>query len=86
VIGAFPFSRRGLYTQKLLGHLGFVPWLIARAFSKKQAGGLPENFMLAITPTKVCGFEYKARGRMRDQYEIGREVAVWARDALMVSW
>jgi hypothetical protein len=86
VVSAAAFNRRGLYTQKALGHFGFVTWLIARAYAKKQAGGLPQSFMLAITPEHVRAFEYKARGRHRDQYEIGDEVAVWQRSAIEVTW
>ena len=86
VIGALSLNRRGHYTEKLLGRAGFLPWLLARAYAKKQAGGMPQNFMVAITPTKVRAFQYKARGRMRDRFEIGDEVAVWERAGLEVSW
>jgi hypothetical protein len=86
VIRATPFGRRGLYTQKLLGRAGFLPFLLARMYAKKQAGGLPQRFMLAVTPTNVRAFEYTARGRKRDQIEIGDEVAVWRRDAIAVTW
>ncbi len=86
VIGVLALSRRGLYTEKFLGRLGFLVWLLARANAKRQAGGLPQNFIVAITPTKLRAFQYKARGRMRDQYEIGDEVAVWDRNAVNVTW
>lgn len=86
VIAAVPFSRRGLFTNKALGRLGFLPYLLGRAQAKAQAGGLPENFMLAITTGKVRAFRYKAHGRRRDRYEIGDEVAVWDRSAIRVSW
>ena len=86
VIDAAPFNRRGLYTNKLLGKFGFVPYLLGRAHAKAQAGGLPDQFMLAVTPTKVHVFEYKARGRMRDRYEVGAELASWDRAAIRVSW
>ena len=42
--------------------------------------------MAAITPTKIRAFQYKARGRMWDRYEIGEEVAAWDRNAITVSW
>jgi len=82
----WPSTAAGSSTQKLLGRTGFLPWLLARAHAKKQAGGLPENFMAAITPTKIRAFQYKARGRMWDRYEIGEEVAAWDRNAITVSW
>jgi hypothetical protein len=86
VMGALAVSRRGLYTQKLMGRAGFLPWLLARAFAKRQAGGLPQQFMVAITPDKVRAFRYRARGRRRDRVEVGEEVAAWDRGALMVTW
>jgi hypothetical protein len=86
VIGALALNRRGHYTEKFLGRFGFLVWLAARANAKRQAGGLPQAFMAAITPTDVRAFKYKAHGRMRDRFEIGEEVAVWARDSLHVSW
>ena len=86
VIGALELSRRGLYTQKVAGRFGFLPWLLGRAVAKKQAGGLPQSFIAAITADKVRAFQYKARGRMRDRYEIGEEVAAWDRSALRVTW
>lgn len=86
VMGALTLSRRGLYTQKLLGRFGFLPWLLARMFAKKQAGGLPQSFIVAITPTKIRAFAYKAHGRTRDRFEIGDELAVWERSDVAVSW
>jgi hypothetical protein len=86
VISAMPFFRRGLYTNMLLGRLGLIPYLLGRARAKAQADGLPQNFMLVVTPTKVRAFKYKAHGRRRDRYEVGEEVAVWDRDAIRVTW
>lgn len=86
VLDAALFNRRGLYTNKLLGKFGFVPYLIGRAHAKSQAGGLPESFVLALSPTKVRAFSYKAHGRRRDRYEVGDELAAWDRGALKVSW
>jgi hypothetical protein len=86
VLGALALNRRGLYTQKILGRAGFLPYLVARAWAKKQAGGLPQNFIVAITDTKLQAFKYKARGRMRDRYEIGEEVAAWDRGSTEVTW
>jgi hypothetical protein len=42
--------------------------------------------MVAITPTKVRAFQYKAHGRRRDRYEVGEEVAAWDRATIRVSW
>jgi hypothetical protein len=86
VINAALFSRRGLYTKKLLGRFGLIPYLLGAVHAKAQASGLPERFMLAITPTHVRAFKYKAHGRMRDRYEVGEQVAVWDRSTIKVTW
>jgi hypothetical protein len=86
VVDAAPFNRRGLYTNKALGKLGFVPYLLGKAHAKAQAGGLPEQFLLVATPAHLLAFEYKARGRMRDRYEVGEELASWDPGAVRVSW
>jgi len=86
VIDVAPFNRRGLYTNKALGKFGALPYLLGKAQAKAQAGGLPENFLLVATPTHLVAFDYKARGRSRDKYEVGQELASWARDAVKVSW
>ena len=44
VLGALALNRRGLYTQKILGRAGFLPYLVARAWA---------NSAYSIAP--VCG-------------------------------
>jgi hypothetical protein len=48
---------------------------------KKQAGGLPDKVMIAVTPGKVYAFKLKV-GR---DYKLGDEVAVWDRGAILAS-
>ena len=48
---------------------------------KKQAGGLPDKVMIAVTPGKVYAFKLKV-GR---DYKVGDEVAVWDRGAIQAS-
>lgn len=48
---------------------------------KKQAGGLPDKVMLAVTPNRVYAFKLKI-GR---DYKLGDEVAVWERGGLRAS-
>jgi hypothetical protein len=86
VLGALSFSRRGFFTQKAAGRAGLAFYLAAKVAAKQQAAGLPERFVLAVTPTKVHAFEHKVG--MLDRDGIGRiedEVAVWDRAGLQVS-
>jgi hypothetical protein len=70
----------GSYAASKLG--GGLPYLATKLVSKKRAGGLPENVMLAVTPTKVYAFKRKQKGR---RMVAGDEVAVWDRGGLRVS-
>jgi hypothetical protein len=85
VIGACPFSRRGLMTNKLLGHLGALPYLLGRSQAKAQAGGLPQQFVVAVTPTKVRAFQCKLRAGGRGKPKLGDEVKAWDRDAIRIT-
>jgi hypothetical protein len=49
---------------------------------KKQAGGLPDKVVLAVTPERLYAFKLGFRGR---DYKLGDEVAVWERQGLEVS-
>ena len=55
-----------------------------RAMNKRKAGGLPNSFVLAVTPSRVHAFEYKARPR-ETTVTIGKELAVWDRRGLVVT-
>jgi hypothetical protein len=70
----------GSYAASKLG--GGLPYLATKLVSKKRAGGLPENVMLAVTPTKLYAFKRKQKGR---RMVAADEVAVWDRDGLHVS-
>jgi len=86
VLDAAPLNRRGLYTNKALGRFGFLPYLLGKAQAGAQAGGLPEQFALAVTATRVYVLRYRTHGRRRDRYEAGEQLAVWDRDGLRVTW
>lgn len=49
---------------------------------KKKAGGLPQNFILAVTETKVHAFKYRPKGW---KLKLGDEVAVWDRSAVQAT-
>ena len=48
---------------------------------RARAGGLPNTFLLVVTPTKVRAFKYKLKGRGVDAKQ---EVASWDRTGLTV--
>ena len=62
--------------------IGALAYAASSMASKKQAGGLPSSFLLAVTPTKIHAFKYKMRGKGPDVKE---EVAAWDRDGLAVT-
>jgi len=80
-VGAF---RRGGATASMVASKagGGLPYLIVNLFRKKKAGGMPQQVILALTPTKLYAFKRKQRG---SRMVIAEEVAVWERAALQVS-
>jgi hypothetical protein len=83
LVAVAAFRRTGgasSYAASKLG--GGLPYLATKLISKKRASGLPENVMLAVTPTKVYAFKRKQKGR---RMVAGDEVAVWERGGLQVS-
>ena len=83
LISACPFSRRGQMTQKFAGKfVGAVGYLAAKQQAKRQAGGLPEHFYLAVTDEHVRAIGYRLG--MTGKETLGEEVAVWSREDLEV--
>ena len=80
-----PFQRTGQYflTIPVVGQLGFVFYLAYQAINKKRASGLPMNFLLAVTPSKVHAFKYKPGGYGR--IRVKGEVASWDRSDIRVA-
>jgi hypothetical protein len=54
----------------------------ASKLGRARAGGLPNTFLLVVTPTKLRAFKYKLKGRGVQARE---EVAVWDRAGLKVT-
>jgi hypothetical protein len=65
--------------SKLQG--GALAYGAASLFGKKKAGGLPETFLLAVTPSGLHAFKYKMK---RNGVEAKEEVAAWNRTGLAV--
>src|SRR3954451_1762853 len=62
--------------------VGALAYGAAHLMGKKRAGGLPGQFLLAVTPTKLHAFKYKMK---RSGPEVKEEVAEWDRAGLEVS-
>ena len=62
--------------------LGGLVYAGIKMMRKKQAGGLPERVMLAVTPERVYAFKLGFKGR---DYNVKDEVAVWERAGLRTS-
>ena len=75
------FRRGGASTRMAIskGGIGALAYGASSLFSKKQAGGLPDKVMLALTPTKLHAFKLKIRGR---SWAAGDEVGAWERAGL----
>src|SRR5258705_8631314 len=64
LVAVAPFRRGGgtaSYAASKAG--GGLPYAIVNLLRKKQAGGLPQQVMLAVTPTKLHAFKWEQRGR-----------------------
>ncbi len=62
--------------------LGALAYGAAHLRGKQKAGGLPGQFLLAVTPNEVHAFKYKQK---RNGIDIKEEVAAWDRAGLDVS-
>jgi hypothetical protein len=60
---------------------GALVYGAAAKLGKARAGGLPGQFLLAVTPTKLHAFKYKMK---RNGVEAKEEVAAWDRAGLTV--
>ena len=81
VEAAWLFYRTGGYAGIALGPLSPLAAVVARTIGKKRAGGLPNQFLLALTPTKVHAFKCRPH---RSKAKVGDELAVWDRAGLQV--
>src|ERR671918_1812359 len=84
VLAVGAFRPTGAGTKYAISKLqvGALAYGAAHKLGKKKAGGLPGQFMLAVTPTKLHAFKYKTK---RNRVEIKEEVAVWDRSGLTAS-
>jgi hypothetical protein len=84
-LAAGTFQRAGQYflAIPLIGQLGALLYLAYQMFNKKRAAGLPMNFILAVTPTQVHAYKYRAGGY--GKVNLKHEVAVWNRSDIRIA-
>jgi len=84
VLAVGPFRPTGAGTKMGISKLqvGALAYGAAHMMGKKKAGGLPGQFLLAVTPSKLHAFSYKAK---RSGVEVKEEVASWDRAEIRAS-
>ena len=81
-VGAFRPTGAGTKMGISKLQVGALAYGAAHLKGKKKAGGLPGQFMLAVTPTTLHAFKYKAK---RDGVKIKEEVGAWDRTGIKAS-
>jgi hypothetical protein len=78
VLAAAGFRQGGVSANYVASkaQLGALVYAGIKMLRKKQAGGLPDKVILAVTPSRIRAFALEVRGR---DYKIGEEVAGWER-------
>jgi hypothetical protein len=82
VLAGGVFYRTAGWAAMAVGPFSGLAAVISRAVGKRRAGGLPNQFLLAVTPTRVHAFKCSlAYGDV----EARDELAVWDRAGLTVT-
>jgi hypothetical protein len=76
------FYRTAGFAAMAMGPFSGLAALIARSMGKRRAGGLPNQFVIAVTPTRVHAFKCSTA---YDNLKIKDELAVWSRAGLTVT-
>jgi hypothetical protein len=84
VLAVGPFRPTGAGTKYGISklQLGALAYGAAHMRGKQKAGGLPGQFLLAVTPNELHAFKYKQK---RSGVEVKEEVASWDRAGLRAS-
>jgi hypothetical protein len=81
VLAGGVFYRSGGWAAMAMGPFSGLAALVSRGVGRHRAGGLPNQFLLAVTPTRVHAFKCSlAYGEV----EARDELAVWDRAGLTV--
>lgn len=81
-VGTFRTTGSGTKYAISKTQAGALAYGAASLLGKKRAGGLPGQFLLAVTPTGLHAFKYKMKS---SGVEVKDEVAAWDRAGLEVS-
>ena len=82
VLAGGVFYRTGGWAAVAMGPFSGLAALISRSVGKRRAGGMPNQFLLAVTPTRVHAFKCSlAYGDVKARDEL----AVWDRAGLTVT-
>jgi len=82
VLAGGVFYRTGGWAAVAMGPFSGLAALVSRSVGKRRAGGLPNQFLLAVTPTRVHAFKCSlAYGDVKARDEL----AVWDRAGLTVT-
>jgi hypothetical protein len=77
------FYRSNSWGALAISRLTPLGALIANQLGKKKAGGLPQNFILVVTATRLLAFKYRPRGWT---LKPGKLVGVWELGAIRTSF
>jgi hypothetical protein len=80
-VGTFRTTGSGTKYAISKTQAGALAYGAASMLGKKRAGGLPGQFLLAVTPSAVHAFKYKMK---RNGVDVKDEVAAWDRAGLKV--
>jgi hypothetical protein len=80
-VGAFRPTGAGTKMAISKFQLGALAYGAAHKLGKSKAGGLPGQFVLAVTPDKLYAFKYKSG---RNGITVKEEAACWDRGGLKV--
>ena len=78
-VGTFRTTGSGTKYAISKTQVGALAYGAAHLMGKAKAGGLPGQFLLAVTPTGLHAFKYKMK---RNGVEVKDEVAAWDRSGL----
>lgn len=82
VLAGGVFYRTGGWAAVAMGPFSGLAAVVSRSIGKRRAGGLPNQFLLAVTPTRVHAFKCSlAYGDVTAK----EELAVWDRTGMTVT-
>jgi hypothetical protein len=82
VLAGAVFYRTGGWAAVAFGPFSGLAAMVSRSIGKRRAGGLPNQFLLAVTPTRVHAF---ACSLAYGDVEARDELAVWERTGMTVT-